>query len=71
MLLSTGSPEYVAGGIMGLAEADGGFRTGDRAARRALTSSLRGSATAGSQDSIPGLWLRSGLLSADRQGTQM
>ncbi len=55
MLLSTGSPEYVAGGIMGLAEADGGFRTGDRAARRALTSSLRGSATAGSQDSIPGL----------------
>ncbi len=55
---------------MRLAEADGGFGTGDRVARRTLKSSLRGSVALGFQDSIPGLRLGSGLLSADRQGTQ-
>ncbi len=55
---------------MGLAEADDGFGTRDRAARRALTSSSRGSVAEGFRDSISGLRLRSGLLSADRQGTK-
>ncbi len=53
-LHSTASPEYVAGRAMGLAEVDGGLRTSDRAARRALTSSSRGSAAAESRESIPG-----------------
>ncbi len=54
-LHSTASPEYVAGRGMGLAEADDGFGTGDRVARRALTSSSRGSVAVGFQDFIPGL----------------
>ncbi len=39
---------------MGLAEADGGWRTGVSVARRVLTSSPRKSTAAGLWDSIPG-----------------
>ncbi len=39
MLHSTVSPKCVDGRVMGLAEADDGFGTGDGAARRALMNS--------------------------------
>ncbi len=59
-----------AGMAMRLLEADGGCVTRERAARRALTSSSRGSVAAGLGNLISGLRSRSGLLSADTHGTQ-
>ncbi len=56
---------------MGLVEADGGLRTGDRAARRALTSSSRGSAAAESRDSSPVFGMVWSSVSRDTRDTEV